>query len=96
MTEQQRDTIDYILDNFDFEGVHKAMIALNWKWAGCGGVPETPDLRKMARQLLKDSFEYGETNELGTGGFYTKYNKEQNTMSLSFQIDNIFANINEI
>lgn len=48
MTETE--IIDYILDNFDFKSVHKAMKALNWKWAG--EHPSMKDLKNKAKDLL--------------------------------------------
>lgn len=50
---KKTEAINYILDNFDFELVHKAMTALNWTWRD-GGVPAVSDLRQKARQLLSE------------------------------------------
>jgi hypothetical protein len=47
-----RDTIEDILDNFDFDKVKKTMDALHWLWYDTIGVPEIADLRKHARSLL--------------------------------------------
>ena len=47
--------ISKILDNFDFERVHKAMIALEWNWyLGMGGfgIPPVGALQKTAMELL--------------------------------------------
>ena len=45
--------IEYILDYFDFDRVHKTMEALDWHWASTGGVPMVGDIRRQARTLLK-------------------------------------------
>lgn len=58
-----RDAIDGIMDNFDFERVHKVMLATNWLWHRHGGnfddyyQPEPADLRVYARNQLKSCVE---------------------------------------
>jgi hypothetical protein len=44
--------IDDILDEFDFNKVHKAMEALDWRWVGTG-VPTIDELRNGAHHLLR-------------------------------------------
>jgi len=67
-TEHQLSLIDGIIDEFDFEKVHKAMIALDWKWAiaitGDDGplklrVPTLDRLKEFARYLLIGSIKTG-------------------------------------
>lgn len=69
-TDQQK--IDEILDNFDFERVHSAMLALNWRWQSTVTVPNIAHLRKKARELLKDvckkKYDGSCRVEIGTGG----------------------------
>ena len=65
-----RDKIDDVMDNFNFERIHKLMVALDWCWSHVGGVPELPDIKKWARQCLKDSIKTGTCN---TGGFEASY-----------------------
>lgn len=50
-----QERIDEVMDWFDFEKVHKAMVALNWEWIGVG-VPEIPDMRKKVREYMRDTF----------------------------------------
>ena len=78
-----RDLIDNILDEFDFERVHKAMVALNWQWHNTDGVPTIGDLRRNARNLL---IEVTHDNHVmvGSGGFYA-YN-EDGTLGLRFEV----------
>ena len=67
------DTIEDILDHFDFEKVRKAMVALDWKWASVGDVPSIADMRKTARTLLRYCEEYVGDDAYyytATGGFW--------------------------
>lgn len=65
-----RDVIDNILDEFDFEQVHKVMVFLEWKWAG-EGVPTISTLRKRAREMLNYAADHA-VGTSGTGGFYVR------------------------
>jgi len=60
--------IDEILDEFDFEKVHKVMTALDWEWYSTDGVPSIAELRREARRLLKDLVN-GRHQSISTGGF---------------------------
>ena len=79
---KERDLIDEIMDNFDFEKVHRVMTAVEWTWATIGGVPEVRDLRTTARKLLKGAFVSG---LYGTGGLYATY--QNDVLRLSFNVD---------
>jgi hypothetical protein len=47
--------IDEIMDEFNFARVHKAMVALDWKWAlPSNSIPSMDELRKEAERLLRD------------------------------------------
>jgi hypothetical protein len=71
---------DNILDNFDFDKVHKAMVALDWGWGSLGDdrrVPEVSELKREARRLLTDIIDtHIETGNkwvgISTGGFDTE------------------------
>jgi hypothetical protein len=66
------DSIENILDDFDFHRVQQVMIALDWKWAtAVDGVPYVGELRKQARSLLEDVYRYEDTAciTMGCGGF---------------------------
>ena len=58
-----------ILDEFDFEKVHRVMVALDWQWSGTDGVPSIGDLRRQARSLLQQVVDSKDTHSIGTGGF---------------------------
>lgn len=78
--------IDYILDHFDFEKVHRAMVALDWEWASCDGVPEISDLRRCARRLLREADE-GAYRRVAAGGFVAE--KSHGFLTLHFEIDSV-------
>jgi len=72
--EETQDAIDNIMDNFDFEKVHRVMEYLDWKWAGIDGygVPNIYELRKRARMLIKEAVKDLERDKecnISTGGF---------------------------
>ena len=48
--------IDEIMDEFNFAAVHKAMVALDWKWVRSENkIPSIESLRKEAERLLRDA-----------------------------------------
>jgi hypothetical protein len=82
---KKKKAIENILDNFNFESVHKAMTVLNWTWYFTDGVPKISDLRKEARRLLKDVAKRKEDKFFtGTGGF--EVSKEDGILELKFVI----------
>lgn len=78
-----QELIDKIMDEFNFERVHKAMVALNWEWSGSDGVPTIGELRRQARQLLKE-LTNNKNRVVGTGGFYAYQDFE--TVGLRFEL----------
>ena len=66
--------IDEIIDKFNFEKVHIAMTALDWKWkptvSNTPAVPSISRLKEMARHLLRESIKH---KVVGSGGFEAKY-----------------------
>jgi len=77
--------IDEILDEFDFETVHRAMTALKWHWYGVDGVPSIGHLRRRARELLNDLQKH-DSCLVGSGGFFAY--RDEHTMGLRFEITN--------
>jgi hypothetical protein len=78
-TEHQLSLIDDIIDEFNFEKVHKAMTALDWKWAipvtGDDGplilqVPNLARLKEFARYQLIGSIK---TGLYSSGGLKAEY-----------------------
>ncbi len=84
--------IDNIMDWFDFDKVHKAMVALNWTWYNVG-IPEKAELRQTARRLLRDVVEK-DARMTGTGGFYATKN-EYGELSLYFAVSKWDCEIEE-
>lgn len=89
-----RDSIDEIIENFNFDKVHMAMTMLDWKWAGENGdaVPSMKELKDTARRLLTEAYKDGVEpdyayNVVATGGFEA-YIYDNNAMELKFVLDN--------
>lgn len=78
LTNKDHDVIWDIMNNFDFDKVHRVMTFLNWKWALADSehtaVPDIQQLRDTARNMLtgcasrarKVSGQY----TIGSGGFH--------------------------
>lgn len=56
-----------IESNFDFKKVHKIMVATNWIWASCNGVPSIEYMKEVTKDLCEDA--YHTEAEISTGGF---------------------------
>jgi hypothetical protein len=80
MDAKKLEAIEDVLDYFDFDKVHKVMTCLNWTWHDTEGVPMVGDLRKRARELLKEVPVGGYR---ATGGFEVRQ-PEENYYSLAF------------
>jgi len=79
------------IDNFNFKRVHKAMKALNWKWANNYGQESVPTIKKMkdtCRDLINGII-YGD-KEIGscrTGGFYVSVINIDGLVDISFILE---------
>ena len=97
MTERQQNTVDDIMDCFDFEKVHRVMKFLNWKWASTGSqVPEVYQMKRWARDLIKSAIK--DRTSIATGGFYVSYTEEDNGdmfIDLSFRVEHWGEYVNE-
>jgi hypothetical protein len=65
------DEIDYILETFNFERVHVAMLALDWKWRDPLAIPTIARLKQRAKFLLDSA--YKEKITIATGGLQAVY-----------------------
>lgn len=77
MSNEIKNKIDYVLDEFDFEKCQKCMKALNWIWSSSltlDGIPTIGEMRRFARALLIES--YKNKNEISSGGFIATYREE--------------------
>jgi hypothetical protein len=68
----ERQIIDDILDEFDFDKVHKVMVLMNWKWVG--ETPPIQELRKTGRALFLDCMK-NNLSLAATGGFVARREK---------------------
>lgn len=69
---------DNIIDNFNYEQVHKTMVALDWEWWYCG-IPDIQTLIIESRRLLDDVIEQHLSDGrkyccIATGGFEAMLN----------------------
>lgn len=92
MKNEQRDAIDEIMDNFDFNIVRRTMAALGWTWVTSEEIiPTESELRTTARGLLKDAIECESTAE--TGGFRASYNPTDGDLNLEFIVSAHYTTI---
>lgn len=82
----QQELIDEILDQFDFQKVKEVMDALNWTWAiGTEShVPDIPELRKKAREMLWDSIR--SKDRMISGGGFVAEKEDDDTLELRFEV----------
>ena len=67
-----RNKIDDIMENFDFERVHKVMDVIGWRWVfALNGIPSVEELKKTAKTLLVSACK--EKTTVSTGGFKAIY-----------------------
>jgi len=67
MTNYKREAIEYCLNTFNFERVHKVMEQVDWRWATRDGlkVPTIVQLILSAEQRLNDAWDKRTTIESG-------------------------------
>ena len=78
--------IDKVIENFDFEKVHKVMCALNWKWADHDryDVPSISRMCELSLTLLMQVVHSKEEDVwISTGGFKAHKDKN-NILTLEF------------
>jgi hypothetical protein len=98
--ENIQNKFDEILDNFDFEKVHRVMKLLNWEWmVSVGGVPEIQDLKAEVRARLKEVYTNAKTLKRETyltycGGLKVQYSsgKDEAGDWESFEVDFVLEN----
>ena len=104
ITEHQSELIEDLLESFNFEKVHIAMTALNWRWAnvaeenlefGTLSVPTIERMRRSCRNLLYRSIK---DQSVGSGGFEARYYSideddiEEETFVLKFVVTQTYTN----
>ena len=94
-TEEQRDQmIDAVMDEFDFEKVHRVMNFLEWKWINERKdleVPSIAQLKQAARRLLRESYrcwnKFGYSHAIaGSGGFRAAFYEAGEDGDANFQL----------
>jgi hypothetical protein len=88
MTPQQQENIDNIIENFDFDKVHRVMVFMDWKWAFSVvvRVPSIDELKDEARRLLGNLVE-NNNRFTECGGLRAEKYKKDDYFRLSFCID---------
>ena len=77
-----------VMEDFDFDKVHRVMVSLDWRWTIENGertVPSSYRMMKTADRLLRDCAQhYGdkEFHACGTGGFMASL--DNGTLALQF------------
>jgi hypothetical protein len=73
--------INEVLENFDFDKVHKYMVKTGWAWGVVGGVPTKEQIKETAKFALVDAYNemkhHGGFGYAYTGGFYAYCFKQQ-------------------
>ena len=68
MAYKMKENIDKMINNFDFEKVHKVMSFLDWRWYPLNVVPSIDELKKQARELLEQICVEPSIHDISTGG----------------------------
>lgn len=96
-------TFDSLLNEFDFEMVHKCMKAMDWQWAVIGCVPTIKHMKKHVQELFNSLIlecfcENLERCSLSSGGFSLTVNKTNDdiTLDLEFIIEDHSISVSEI
>lgn len=80
-------TINAIMEDIDFEKIHKVMEFLGWEWWG-QGVPSIETIRTEARNHLERAWD--SRCSTGSGGFWVEYEGETEEdyplLRMSFQL----------
>jgi hypothetical protein len=94
-TEEQREQMmDVVIDEFDFDKVHRVMTFLEWKWINehqILEVPSVPRLKQTARRLLREAYrcwnKFGYSSGVtGSGGFRATFYEAGEDGDANFQL----------
>jgi len=81
-----------VMNDFDFERVHKAMVALDWEWKSeLKKVPSIEELKSTAIYLLCSALRH--KNKIRTGGFSASF--EDGELYLDFTIERASSEMTE-
>lgn len=84
LSKEMGELVEEILDEFDFEIVHRTMKALEWTWHGSVESPSIGDLRRAARGLLQELLRNDSYHLTGTGGLFAY--RIADTVGLRFEV----------
>lgn len=88
-----------VMENFDFNRVHRVMVNLDWKWVIGDGETTVPSIYRLTRnaeRLLREAAQhYGEEEfySCGTGGFMAHLEGE--TLTLQFILSTMTTNASD-
>ena len=81
-----KQVIENVIKDFDFEKVHKAMVATNWTWMRSSDVPTINELILQAIELLREASKMPPEFSVSTGGFTaTKHYDDECREGLSLE-----------
>lgn len=91
MTNKEKNSIiKQLIENFNFDLVHKAMVIADWTWLGNKESPSINRLRACARELIKKLLD-NNCGSVRTGGFTAE--KEDGGYSLYFTLGTSYASL---
>lgn len=82
--------VDRVLEVFDFNRVHRAMIALEWKYTNDPQSPDVETLKSTARRLLVEAAEEDADHAEHTSGGFRAW-RVQDNLYLTFAIETAYA-----
>lgn len=84
----KQEMINDIMNDINFEDIHKAMLATDWKWAEDGGKLEVPGLCRIIERAkwMLSQIMYGNRHFIASGGFEAELD-EEGVLSLRFVLD---------
>jgi len=84
--EKMKELISKIIQNFDFEKVHRVMLIVDWHWGSVNRVPSISNLIICAEELLREISKYKTGCSISKGGFKaTKINTERDGEGLELK-----------
>lgn len=88
-------TVDKVIEKFNFDRVHQAMVALDWKWGNLPDnefrVPTIDEIRATAYRLLCEAMR--EYTCISTGGFSARYDSKTKKLTLQFIVSEWYENV---
>ncbi len=83
----KQEQIDEIMDTFDFEKVHQVMRTLGITWGDSDIHPTMREIKKSARELLKDVAFNVNAMFASSGGFHAEMDRNTGEIRLEFVLE---------